>query len=142
MQRGLLRRELARLGPARAGVATLLVGGDYPSEVYQRRIDRLARDLGLASRPERLPGDATLGQVIGKVAELDADPDVSGILVLRPIPSHLPEARIYAALPPEKDVEAVHPTNAGLLALGTPPAACPSTPRGPTCSSSPPGSRA
>jgi methylenetetrahydrofolate dehydrogenase (NADP+) / methenyltetrahydrofolate cyclohydrolase len=88
--------------------------------VYQRRIDRHAREAGIVSRPERLPADATLGQVIGKVAEIDADPEISGILVLRPLPAHLPESRVFAALPPLKDVEALHPLNAGLLSLGMP----------------------
>src|SRR3712207_3764772 len=67
-----------------------------------------------------MPGDSTLGQVIGKIAELDADPDISGILVLRPLPPHLPESRVFNALPVLKDVEALHPTNAGLLSLGMP----------------------
>ncbi|MGZ4168998.1 MAG: bifunctional 5,10-methylenetetrahydrofolate dehydrogenase/5,10-methenyltetrahydrofolate cyclohydrolase [Solirubrobacteraceae bacterium] len=72
------------------------------------------------SRPEHLPAEATLGQVIGKLAEIDADPEISGILVLRPLPPHLPESRVFAALPPLKDVEALHPLNAGLLSLGMP----------------------
>ncbi|MHB1835067.1 MAG: bifunctional 5,10-methylenetetrahydrofolate dehydrogenase/5,10-methenyltetrahydrofolate cyclohydrolase [Solirubrobacteraceae bacterium] len=114
-----LRDEVARL-PAGAGIATLLVGDDLAAQVYQRRIDRHAREAGLVSRPERLPGDATLGQVVGKLAELDVDPEITGILVLRPLPSHLPESRVFAALPPLKDVEALHPVNAGLLSLGMP----------------------
>jgi methylenetetrahydrofolate dehydrogenase (NADP+) / methenyltetrahydrofolate cyclohydrolase len=102
------------------GIATLLVGTDEAAAIYQRRIDRGARALGIASRPERLPADASFGQVVGKLAELDVDPEISGILVLRPLPGHLPEARILRAIPPHKDVEAQHPENAGLLALGTP----------------------
>jgi methylenetetrahydrofolate dehydrogenase (NADP+) / methenyltetrahydrofolate cyclohydrolase len=68
----------------------------------------------------QMPEDATLGQVIGKIAELDTDPQISGILVLRPLPAHLDESRIFSALPVLKDVEALHPTNAGLLSLGLP----------------------
>ena len=96
------------------------MGDDLAAQVYQRRIDRHAREAGIVSRPERLPADATLGQVIGKIAEIDADPEISGILVLRPLPAHLPESRVFAALPPLKDVEALHPLNAGLLSLGMP----------------------
>jgi methylenetetrahydrofolate dehydrogenase (NADP+)/methenyltetrahydrofolate cyclohydrolase len=114
-----LAQELSRL-PVTPGIGTLLVGDDLPAQVYQRRIDRHAREAGITSRPEQLPENATLGQVIGKIAEIDADPDISGILVLRPLPAHLPEARVFAALPPLKDVEALHPLNAGLLSLGTP----------------------
>jgi methylenetetrahydrofolate dehydrogenase (NADP+)/methenyltetrahydrofolate cyclohydrolase len=116
-----VRRGLEELGGgAGAGIATLLVGDDYAAEVYQRRIDRNARSLGMASRMERLPADATLGHVVGKIAELDVDPDISGILVLRPLPSHLSESVIFSHLPVLKDVEAQHPENAGLLALGDP----------------------
>jgi methylenetetrahydrofolate dehydrogenase (NADP+)/methenyltetrahydrofolate cyclohydrolase len=111
--------ELAGL-PDGAGIATLLIGEDLAAQVYQRRIDRHARELGVYSRPELLPADATLGQVVGKIAELDADPQVSGILVLRPLPAHLEEARIFSVLPVLKDVEAQHPVNAGLLSLGMP----------------------
>ena len=114
-----LRSELEELGRA-AGIATLLVGDDLAAQVYQRRIDKNAHELGLVSRPEQMPGDSTLGQVIGKIAELDADPDIDGILVLRPLPPHLSESRIFNALPVLKDVEALHPTNAGLLSLGIP----------------------
>jgi methylenetetrahydrofolate dehydrogenase (NADP+)/methenyltetrahydrofolate cyclohydrolase len=114
-----LRAELEELGRP-AGIATVLVGDDLAAQVYQRRIDKNAKELGLLSQPVQMPGDSTLGQVVGKIAELDAEPDIDGILVLRPLPPHLPESRIYNALPILKDVEALHPTNAGLLSLGMP----------------------
>jgi methylenetetrahydrofolate dehydrogenase (NADP+) / methenyltetrahydrofolate cyclohydrolase len=117
--RSSLLDELSAL-PDGAGIATLLIGEDLAAQVYQRRIDRHAQELGVYSRPEVLPGDATLGQVVGKIAELDADPRVSGILVLRPLPAHLEEARVFSVLPVLKDVEAQHPVNAGLLSLGMP----------------------
>jgi methylenetetrahydrofolate dehydrogenase (NADP+)/methenyltetrahydrofolate cyclohydrolase len=118
-----LLREVARRATALsepAGIATLLVGDDEAAAIYQRRIDAGAREVGIASRPERLPADVTYGQLVGKIAELDVDPEISGILVLRPLPAHLPEALVLRAIPPHKDVEAQHPENAGLLALGTP----------------------
>ena len=93
---GRLRERVERVEGC-VGIATLLVGDDEASAIYQRRIDRGARLLGIASRPERLPADATFGQVVGKLAELDVDPEISGILVLRPLPRHLPEARILSA---------------------------------------------
>lgn len=112
------RRSAKLDGPC--GIATLLIGEDEAAAIYQRHIDAGARRVGIASRPERLPADATFGAVVGTLAELDVDPEISGILVLRPIPSHLPESRVLRAIPPFKDVEAQHPENAGLLALGTP----------------------
>jgi len=125
----LVAERAARLD-SRVGIATVLVGEDPAAELYQRRIDSHAREVGIASRPVRLPADVEFGRTVGVLAELDVDPTISGILVLRPLPPHLPEARILRAIPPEKDIEAQHPENAGLLALGTPrfipstPAAC------------------
>jgi methylenetetrahydrofolate dehydrogenase (NADP+)/methenyltetrahydrofolate cyclohydrolase len=102
------------------GIATLLVGDDYAASVYQRRIDRHANAVGVVSRPVQMSGDSTFAEVVGKIAELDVDPDITGILVLRPLPGHIDDARVFAHLPVLKDVEAQHPENAGLLALGTP----------------------
>ena len=102
------------------GIATLLVGDDYAAQIYQRRIARHAHEAGMFSRSERLPADASLPRVLALLDELDRDIRVSGILVLRPLPAHLPESDILRALPRLKDVEAQHPENAGLLALGTP----------------------
>jgi methylenetetrahydrofolate dehydrogenase (NADP+)/methenyltetrahydrofolate cyclohydrolase len=115
-----VRRGVDALGGRGVGVATVLVGDDYASVVYQRRIDRHAREVGIVSRVEQLPGDATLGEIVGKIAELDMDPEVSGILALRPLPPHVEESQVFARLPVLKDVEAQHPENAGLLALGMP----------------------
>jgi methylenetetrahydrofolate dehydrogenase (NADP+)/methenyltetrahydrofolate cyclohydrolase len=102
------------------GIATLLVGEDYAAQVYQRRIARHAHEAGIFARSERLPADASLPRVLALLDELDRDARVSGILVLRPLPPHLPESDVLRALPRLKDVEAQHPENAGLLALGTP----------------------
>src|SRR5206468_120703 len=68
----------------------------------------------------RLPANASQSQLLGLIAELNAAPEVSGILVLRPLPDHIDEATVFQALAPLKDIEAVHPENAGLLALGAP----------------------
>jgi methylenetetrahydrofolate dehydrogenase (NADP+)/methenyltetrahydrofolate cyclohydrolase len=102
------------------GIATLLVGDDYAAQVYQRRIDRHAHEAGVFSRPERLPADASLPRVLAAIDALDRDPRISGILILRPLPAHIPESDVLRAIPRLKDVEAQHPENAGLLALGTP----------------------
>ena len=81
-----LREELAALDRP-AGIATLLVGDDFAAPVYQRRIDRDAKAVGdRLAAVEHMPADATFGQVMGKIAELDADPEITGILVLRPLP--------------------------------------------------------
>jgi methylenetetrahydrofolate dehydrogenase (NADP+)/methenyltetrahydrofolate cyclohydrolase len=100
-----------------AGIATLLIGADEAARIYQRRIHRAADGVGLNSRDVVLAADSTLQEVAATIAELNADPAISGILILRPIPAHLPEALVLRSIPPH---EAQHPENAGLRALGTP----------------------
>jgi methylenetetrahydrofolate dehydrogenase (NADP+)/methenyltetrahydrofolate cyclohydrolase len=114
-----VRRRVGVLDPP-PGIATLLIGDDATAQIYQRRIHRAADSVGMVSRDVMLPADATIELVGETIATLNADPAISGILVLRPIPPHLPEALVLRSIPPHKDVEAQHPENAGLLALGTP----------------------
>jgi methylenetetrahydrofolate dehydrogenase (NADP+)/methenyltetrahydrofolate cyclohydrolase len=103
-----------------AGIATVLIGADYPAQAYERRIGKMAAELGVAWHRRRLSGQASQEDVLDEIDALNADPSVTGILVLRPVPPHIREAEIFSALAPAKDIEAVHPENAGLLALGRP----------------------
>lgn len=121
LQCGLAREvaELLECG-ARPGLATLLAGSQEAVDSYERRARRLAEHLGYHYRCERLAHDADEAEVIATVEELNADPDISGILILRPLPEGVSEAAVYSALAPSKDIEAQHPENAGLLALGRP----------------------
>lgn len=102
------------------GLATVLVGDDFSAKVYERRLARLAGEMDVDYRPHALPATATQETVLSRVERLNADPDISGVLVLRPLPAQVSEVPIFRALSPQKDIEAVHPENAGLLALGTP----------------------
>jgi methylenetetrahydrofolate dehydrogenase (NADP+)/methenyltetrahydrofolate cyclohydrolase len=102
------------------GLATVVVGDSYSAAAYERRLRRVSADLDVQYWRRSLPQDASRQQIIEVVTELNADPAVTGILVLRPLPSHVREADVFRALSPLKDIEAVHPENAGLLALGTP----------------------
>jgi methylenetetrahydrofolate dehydrogenase (NADP+) / methenyltetrahydrofolate cyclohydrolase len=112
-------RELVDSG-VRPGLATVLVGDDYAAQAYERRVRRLAEGLVCHYAAETLPGDVEEAEVLAVVGKLNADPRVSGILILRPLPPQVPEADVYRTLDPLKDIEAVHPDNAGLLALGEP----------------------
>jgi methylenetetrahydrofolate dehydrogenase (NADP+) / methenyltetrahydrofolate cyclohydrolase len=105
---------------AGCGLAVLVVGDDYSSRAYQRRLSRLARELGVPCTSAELAAGSSREEVLAAVRALNADESVSGVLVLRPLPPHLDEAEVFRALSPVKDIEAVHPENAGLLALGTP----------------------
>ncbi|MBO0826557.1 MAG: bifunctional 5,10-methylenetetrahydrofolate dehydrogenase/5,10-methenyltetrahydrofolate cyclohydrolase [Streptosporangiales bacterium] len=104
----------------RPGLATVIAGDDYASRTYQRRLQQLAEKVGCHYVCEALPADVLEADAIAAVGKLDADPRVSGILVLRPLPPQVSEVAVYRALDPGKDIESVHPVNTGLLALGRP----------------------
>lgn len=102
------------------GLATISVGPGVASTAYERRLQRLAHDLDVAYVNRQLPETVSLPTLLATLDELNDDPAVSGILILRPLPGHIDETTVFRAIRPEKDIEAVHPENAGLLALGVP----------------------
>jgi len=102
------------------GLATVLIGEDYAAQAYERRVRRVAGELGCRYTSELLGADVEEADALALVGKLNADPRISGILILRPLPAQVPEEHLYEQLDPLKDVEAVHPENAGLLALGEP----------------------
>jgi methylenetetrahydrofolate dehydrogenase (NADP+)/methenyltetrahydrofolate cyclohydrolase len=114
--------DVARLREDRIGIglATVMVGDGFSSGAYERRLRRLTAELGVPYLSRSLPGDAAEADLLDVLAELNSSPEVSGILILRPLPAHIDEATVFRAIAPHKDIEAVHPENAGLLALGTP----------------------
>ncbi len=118
-----LRREVGAAVaslPWTPGLAVVLVGDDPASAVYVRNKDRAARGAGIAVETIRLSADAPEAVVLGVVARLNADPAVDGILVQLPLPPQIRAAVVIAALDPAKDVDGLHPVNAGLLATGRP----------------------
>jgi methylenetetrahydrofolate dehydrogenase (NADP+)/methenyltetrahydrofolate cyclohydrolase len=104
----------------RPGLATVRAGDDYAAAAYERRVRRLAEEIGCRYASETLGPYVEEAEALAVVGKLNADPRVSGILILRPLPEQVSEADVYRTLDPLKDVEAVHPENAGLLALGQP----------------------
>jgi len=104
----------------RPGLATVLAGDDYAAHAYERHVKKLADGLECYYVSEQLPANVEIADVQATVGKLNADPRITGILVLRPLPPHIPEAEVNRSLDPLKDVEAVHPENAGLLAQGRP----------------------
>jgi methylenetetrahydrofolate dehydrogenase (NADP+)/methenyltetrahydrofolate cyclohydrolase len=113
--------EAARLKGEHAlvpGLATVLVGDDPASEVYVRNKNKTAEALGFKSVHRHLPGSASEAQVLGEVRALNADNSVHGILVQLPLPGQICEEAVLDALDPAKDVDALTPTNAGLLLSG------------------------
>ena len=100
------------------GLATVLVGKDPASEVYVRNKRKTAEAIGFKSVHVELPADVAQEELLKQVKALCADKTVHGILVQLPLPGHLDEAAVLDALDPAKDVDALTPTNAGLLLSG------------------------
>ncbi|HIP87790.1 MAG TPA: bifunctional methylenetetrahydrofolate dehydrogenase/methenyltetrahydrofolate cyclohydrolase FolD [Anaerolineales bacterium] len=113
------------------GLATVLVGEDPASQFYVRSKRKRCSEVGIRSFGYELPETASQEEVEGLVAELNANPEVHGILVQLPLPKHLDEERVLAAISIEKDVDGFHPVNIGRLAMkGREPMFVPCTPAG------------
>lgn len=114
-------REVAALkatGKPTPGLHVVLVGDDPASKVYVASKEKLAAEIGMNSVAHRLPAETTEAALLAKIAELNADDGVDGILVQLPLPKHIDTGRIIDAIDPAKDVDGLHPINAGLLAGG------------------------
>jgi len=117
----------ARLRPP--GLAVVLAGHDPGSEIYVRNKVRACQELGIRSETLTPPDSVTTEELLGMVAELNARPEVDGILVQLPLPPRVDAKRVVAAIAPAKDVDGLHPCNIGNLVKGVAgPRAC--TPAG------------
>jgi methylenetetrahydrofolate dehydrogenase (NADP+)/methenyltetrahydrofolate cyclohydrolase len=111
------------------GLAVVLVGNDPASELYVRSKQTQTQTAGMASFEHKLPADVSQVDLLALVAKLNRDPSVHGILVQLPLPKSLSAETIISAIDPAKDVDGLHPNNAGRLAGGFP-ALSPCTPLG------------
>ena len=113
----------------RPGLAVVLVGDDPASAVYVRNKDRAAQGAGIQATTHRLPAETTEAELLTLIDLLNQAPDIDGILVQFPLPSHIATRTIIEAIDPAKDVDGFHPINAGRLQDGASTLA-PCTPRG------------
>ena len=111
------------------GLAVVLVGNDPASEVYVASKVRLTREAGMESFEHRLPADTAQDDLLVLVRRLNADDAVDGILVQLPLPAPLDAGPVILAIDPAKDVDGLHPENAGRLVAGLP-GLVPCTPMG------------
>lgn len=110
-------------------LAVLLVGEDPASQVYVRGKANDCAECGIESRVIRLDAATTQEELLAQIEALAADDAVHGILVQLPLPAHIDEVAVIAAIPPEKDVDGFTPVNAGRLLTGEP-CFAPCTPAG------------
>jgi methylenetetrahydrofolate dehydrogenase (NADP+)/methenyltetrahydrofolate cyclohydrolase len=113
--------EVARVKRAHGllpGLAVVLVGSDPASEVYVRSKHKQTQEAGMASFEHKLPADVAQSDLLALIGKLNADPAVHGILVQLPLPKSIDTETIINAIDPAKDVDGLHPNNAGRLAGG------------------------
>jgi methylenetetrahydrofolate dehydrogenase (NADP+) / methenyltetrahydrofolate cyclohydrolase len=111
-----LKGEIAEFGDVR--LATVLVGDDPASQIYIRLKHKAAEEVGIQAVDKRLPQDTSEEELLELVEELNEDDSVDGILVQTPLPPQIDEARVMRMLDPMKDVDGLHPFNAGQLFFG------------------------
>jgi methylenetetrahydrofolate dehydrogenase (NADP+)/methenyltetrahydrofolate cyclohydrolase len=114
-------REVAAIKAERGlvpGLHVVLVGDDPASRVYVASKEKLAAEIGMNSHAHRLPAETTEAELLARIAALNADDSVDGILVQLPLPKHIDTGRVIDAIDPAKDVDGLHPINAGRLAGG------------------------
>jgi methylenetetrahydrofolate dehydrogenase (NADP+)/methenyltetrahydrofolate cyclohydrolase len=99
-------------------LATVLVGEDPASEVYIRNKHAACAEVGIESVHHSLSADIDEGELVALVESMSVDPEIDGILVQLPLPSGLDEDRVIGAISPDKDVDGLTTSNAGLLATG------------------------
>ena len=114
--RAQLKEEVSDLGGL--GLATVLVGEDPASQIYIRLKHKAADEVGIRAIDKRFPADTPEEDVLELVAELNEDYGVDGILVQTPLPAQIDEAKVMRAIDPIKDVDGLHPFNAGQLFFG------------------------
>ena len=119
-----LRQQVATQAaqlPRKPGLAVILVGEDPASQIYVRNKEKDCALCGFESFETRLPAETTQEALLDKIARLNADPAVDGILVQLPLPRHIDEHAVLSAIRPDKDADAFHPENVGLMVTGEPP---------------------
>jgi methylenetetrahydrofolate dehydrogenase (NADP+)/methenyltetrahydrofolate cyclohydrolase len=116
------KREVADLARSRGTIPelrVLLVGDDAASAVYARRILRSAESVGSVGQLLTMPGDAGSAAVRARLADLSSDSAVAGVILQLPLPAGLELASIIDALDPRKDLDGIHPVNAGRISRGS-----------------------
>jgi methylenetetrahydrofolate dehydrogenase (NADP+)/methenyltetrahydrofolate cyclohydrolase len=110
--------QLAQSDALTPGIAVVIVGEDPASQVYVASKGKTAKACGFNSIQHTLPESTSEEELVALVEQLNADPEIHGILVQLPLPSHIDSGRIIQTIAPEKDVDGFHFTNVGKLGTG------------------------
>lgn len=129
--RAALRTKVAALAArgVRPGLAAILAGTDPASRVYVRNKVRACEDTGVHSEVHEFPERVSEGELLQRIAKLNADPRIHGVLVQLPLPGKVDASRVLAAIAPTKDADGFHAESLGALVQGRP-GFVPGTPAG------------
>jgi len=100
------------------GLSVILIGDFAPSQIYVKNKEKNAKEVGINSEVTKYPKEVTEKEILNKIAELNNNDDVSGILVQLPLPAQINNEKIINAIHPIKDVDGFNPVNVGNLASG------------------------
>jgi methylenetetrahydrofolate dehydrogenase (NADP+) / methenyltetrahydrofolate cyclohydrolase len=121
--------DLAKSG-VQPGLAVILVGDDPASEVYVRAKGKACEEAGMRGVTIRLPASTREREILDRIAQLNEDDSIHGILVQMPLPRHVSSEAIVRAVDPSKDIDGFHPVNVGKLLAGDRDGFAPCTPAG------------
>jgi methylenetetrahydrofolate dehydrogenase (NADP+)/methenyltetrahydrofolate cyclohydrolase len=107
------------------GLAVVIVGHDPASEIYVSQKAKLTAEVGMHSEKYELPETTSEGELLGLIDRLNGDPNIHGILVQLPLPTHIDPSKVILAISPDKDVDCFTPASVGKLQIGLPgPVSC------------------
>ncbi len=110
--------EMKNRGQRVPHLAAILVGNDGGSETYVSHKVKDCEEVGFRSTLIRMPATVSENELLGKVRELNLDPELDGLIVQLPLPDHISESKVIETITPEKDVDGFHPVNVGRMAAG------------------------
>ena len=113
-------RRITGKGMKRPHLAAILVGDDPASQTYVNSKSKACNEVGFESSTYRLPSDTTEEELLQTVEFINNDPEIDGLIVQLPLPSHIDNQKVIEAIRPEKDVDGFHPLNVGRTTIGLP----------------------
>lgn len=125
-----LAKRVAKIQGRKPGLAFILVGDHPASHSYVRAKNKACQETGIVSTTTQLPANIGESELLKEIDKLNRNPNVDGILVQLPLPPHIDERAVTAAIDPKKDVDGFHPINVGKMLLGDETGFLPCTPLG------------
>ena len=122
-------KDIVAKGGKRPHLAAILVGTDGASQTYVGHKERACAQVGFKSTLLRFPAEISQEELLKRIAEINVNDDIDGLIVQLPLPEHIDEDAVINAIDPKKDVDGFHPENVGRMMLGLP-TFLPATPYG------------